>query len=133
VTGWWWARAVGGSGLAFGRAQEVVVGWGRLLPHRIDHSRGRGQFDHVTHAEGPRVDDEWGHGWVEAFAVPRADQNMLLSSWTSLRRSRCFVLLLTDAHTADGRLLFAHEGVALPGLLGQQVLPVLREESFTTG
>jgi hypothetical protein len=42
-------------------------------------------------------------GGCGAFAaVPRADQNMLLSSWTSLGRSRCFVLLLTDAHTTDG-------------------------------
>jgi hypothetical protein len=79
-------------------------------------------------------------GGCGAFAVPRADQNMLLSSWTSLERSRCFFLLLTDARTADGwELCFSlTKGVGraecpLPGLLGQQVLPVLREESFTTG
>jgi hypothetical protein len=29
-----------------------VAGSSPAAPHRIDHSRGRGQFDHVTHAGG---------------------------------------------------------------------------------
>jgi hypothetical protein len=46
--GWIWACVWAGAGGCC-----WLAGCGRLLlPHRIDHSRGPGQFDHVTHAEG---------------------------------------------------------------------------------